>query len=216
MTDSTHAHQMDAIYKIQRHFYDVTRKYFLLGRDRLIARLQPPPGGTVLEIACGTGRNLVAAARAYPEARCYGLDISEEMLASARAAVARAGLEDRVTLALGDAADFDLEALFGVHAVDRAYISYAISMIPDWQAAIHQGIAALTPGGRLHLVDFGQQERLPRLFRAGLYAWLDRFHVAARKELPELIDRLYREGHAVEFERLYGGYAWAAEVGKKR
>lgn len=214
MTDLNHAHEMDTIYKVQRHFYDVTRKYFLLGRDRLIVRLQPPPGGTVLEIACGTGRNLVAAARAYPEAQFYGLDISEEMLVSARAAVTRAGLEDRITLALGDATAFDLNALFGIAAVDRAYISYAISMIPDWKAAIGQGVAALSPGGRLHIVDFGQQERLPKLFRAGLYAWLGRFHVTARQELPELIDRYYRKGHAVEFERLYGGYAWAAEVEK--
>ena len=215
MSDHDHARQMDAIYKVQRHFYDATRKYFLLGRDRLIARLQPPPGGTVLEIACGTGRNLVAAAKAYPEARFYGLDISEEMLVSACGAVERAGLEDRITLAAGDATAFDLETLFGIKAVDRAYISYAISMIPDWQDAVRQGIAALAPGGRLHIVDFGQQERLPRLFRAGLYAWLDRFHVAARRELPELIDRFYREGHEVSFDRLFGGYAWAAEVEKR-
>ena len=213
MTD--HASQMDAIYRVQRHFYDITRKYYLLGRDRLIDRLQPPPGGTVLEIACGTGRNLVAAARAYPEARFFGLDISAEMLVSARAAVERAGLQDRVTLAKADATDFDLAALFGLESVDRAYISYAISMIPDWQTAIGQGVDALAPGGRLHIVDFGQQERLPKLFRKGLYAWLARFHVAARAELPELIDRYYREGHDVAFQRLYGGYAWAAEVEKR-
>ncbi|HWU72526.1 MAG TPA: SAM-dependent methyltransferase, partial [Sphingomonas sp.] len=27
---------MDAIYRSQRHFYDLTRKYYLLGRDALI------------------------------------------------------------------------------------------------------------------------------------------------------------------------------------
>jgi S-adenosylmethionine-diacylgycerolhomoserine-N-methlytransferase len=215
MTNQAHAAQMDAIYKVQRHFYDVTRRYYLLGRDRLISRLQPPPGGTVLEIACGTGRNLIAAAKAYPDARLYGLDISEEMLVSARASVQRAGLQDRITLAKGDATDFDPQALFGIESVDRAYISYAISMIPDWQAAIRQGVAALTPGGTLHIVDFGQQERLPRLFRKGLYAWLARFHVAARAELPELVDRYYHMGHDVSFNRLYGGYAWAAEIGAR-
>ena len=39
---------MDAIYRTQRHFYDLTRKYYLLGRDRLIRELAPPKGGTVL------------------------------------------------------------------------------------------------------------------------------------------------------------------------
>ena len=80
---------MDAIYRTQRHFYDLTRKYYLLGRDRLIRDLAPPPGGTVLEIGCGTGRNLISAARAWPEARLFGIDISEAMLATARAKVAR-------------------------------------------------------------------------------------------------------------------------------
>ena len=34
---------MDRIYRHQRHVYDVTRKYYLLGRDRLIDR--PAPAG---------------------------------------------------------------------------------------------------------------------------------------------------------------------------
>ena len=47
--DSSHAGHMDAIYRTQRHFYDLTRKYYLLGRDRLIRRLDPPKGGSVIE-----------------------------------------------------------------------------------------------------------------------------------------------------------------------
>ena len=59
---------MDAIYRYQRYIYDATRKYYLLGRDRMLDELAPPPGGSVLEIGCGTGRNLICAARRYP--RC--------------------------------------------------------------------------------------------------------------------------------------------------
>jgi hypothetical protein len=40
-------------------------------------------------------------------------------------------------------------------------ISYALSMIPDWERAIDAALAALNPGGQLHIVDFGQQEGLP-------------------------------------------------------
>ena len=41
----------------------------------------------------------------------------------------------------------------------------------------------LAPGGSLHIVDFGQQERLPRWFRALLRGWLAKFHVAPRVDL---------------------------------
>ena len=34
--ESNHAQLMDRIYRFQRFFYDATRKYYLLGRDRLI------------------------------------------------------------------------------------------------------------------------------------------------------------------------------------
>ena len=50
----SHAALMDATYRRQRLVYDATRKYYLLGRDHLIERLDPPEGGAVLEIACGT------------------------------------------------------------------------------------------------------------------------------------------------------------------
>ena len=76
---------MDGVYRYQRHFYDLTRKYYLLGRDRMIAGLDVPPDGTVLELGCGTGRNIVLAARRYPDARFFGLDISAEMLETAQA-----------------------------------------------------------------------------------------------------------------------------------
>src|SRR3546814_2454311 len=85
-----------AIYRRQRHIYDLSRKFYLLGRDGLIADLAPPPGGAVLEIGCGTGRNLIAVGKAWPEARLYGVDISAAMLETARKAVTKAGMADRV------------------------------------------------------------------------------------------------------------------------
>ena len=41
------ARHMDRIYRYQRYIYDLTRKYYLLGRDRLIAGLNVPEGGSV-------------------------------------------------------------------------------------------------------------------------------------------------------------------------
>lgn len=212
-TSGDHAGHMDAIYRSQRHFYDLTRKYYLLGRDRLIAELAPPPGGTVIEIGCGTGRNLIAAARKFPEARFFGIDISREMLSTARANIARAGLSERITLAQGDATAFDTQALFGVARFDRVFQSYTLSMIPDWQGALREGASKLAAGGRLDLVDFGQQERLPTAFRQLLFAWLAQFDVAPRATLgATLAEIAATQGLSARLTPLYRGYAWAGRL----
>lgn len=204
----THSGLMDAIYRNQRHIYDLTRKYYLLGRDRLIDDLDVPPGGTVLEVACGTGRNLVEAARRYPDARLHGFDISTEMLKSAQATVSRKGFGDRVALARGDATDFDPQALFGVARFDRVFISYSVSMIPVWKEALAHAATVLEPGGELHVVDFGEQARLPGWFRNALHAWLARFHVTPRGDLETVMkDVAGRHGGQLAFTALYRDYA---------
>lgn len=214
---ASHAELMDGVYRWQRHIYDLTRKYYLLGRDRLIDGLDVPAGGTVLELGCGTGRNIVLATRRYPDARFFGLDISAEMLETAGAAIAREGLVDRVTLAQGDATAFDARALFGHSGFDRVFVSYSLSMIPGWEKTVSAALAALSPSGSLHVVDFGQQEGLPRWFRTLLRGWLRKFHVAPRSTLREVLEsESRRTGASFRFRTLYRGYAWLGVVGLPR
>ncbi|MER9974756.1 class I SAM-dependent methyltransferase [Mesorhizobium sp. M0085] len=210
---ASHAELMDGVYRWQRHIYDLTRKYYLLGRDRLIAGLDVPAGGTVLELGCGTGRNIILAARRYPGARLFGLDISAEMLETATAALAREGLSGRVTLARGDATDFDAKALFGVESFDRVFVSYSLSMIPGWEKTVSAALAALSPGGSLHVVDFGQQEALPSWFRKLLRGWLKKFHVEPREVLRDVLEsESARVGASLRFRTLYRGYSWLAVI----
>src|ERR1700733_9184677 len=175
--------RMNRMYRRQRHIYDGTRRYYLLGRDQLIAGLRPGAGASVLEIGCGTGRNLVLASRLYPDARFFGVDVSTEMLTSAIAAISRAGQTSRVRVAHGDGAAFDPHGLFGIAKFDHVMISYSLSMIPDWRGVLQAAAARLKPGGRLHIVDFGRQERLPGIARALLLRWLAMFDVTPRDDL---------------------------------
>jgi len=203
-----HAELMDGVYRHQRHFYDLTRKYYLLGRDRLIDRLDAPSGGLVLELGCGTGRNLIQAARAFSEARFHGLDISAEMLETAAVAIGKRDLSSRVSLARGDASAFDPEKLFGLAGFDRIFISYSLSMIPEWRRTIAAALEALNEGGSLHVVDFGRQERLPGWFKSALRAWLAKFHVSPRDSLREVLEaESRRAGKSLRFDSLYRGYA---------
>ncbi|MBP1857457.1 class I SAM-dependent methyltransferase [Rhizobium herbae] len=203
----SHADRMDRMYRTQRHFYDLTRKYYLFGRDTLIRELDVPAGASLLEVGCGTGRNLALIGRRFPQARLFGLDISAEMLVSAEAKLSRPGQTSTV-LRVADATDFQ-PSEFGETGFDRIVISYALSMIPEWEKAIEAAIAALNPGGSLHIADFGQQERLPGLFRRGLQAWLKRFHVTPRKALvAALKGKAAKSGDIVDFQPIGRGYAW--------
>jgi S-adenosylmethionine-diacylgycerolhomoserine-N-methlytransferase len=205
-----HAGLMDRMYRYQRHIYDFTRKYYLFGRDRTIRELKVPFEGSLLEVGCGTGRNLLLAHRRYPSARLYGLDISQEMLISARNAFR--GLPQVPDFRVADATSFTPET-FGVHGFDRIMISYALSMIPDWTAAVDAAVDALAPGGELHIVDFGQQEHLPGWFRRLLRSWLTRFHVSPRADLKAVLASRARACHArLTFEEIGGGYAWRAVI----
>ena len=206
-----HSDLMDRIYRRQRHIYDATRKFYLLGRDRLILQLDMQPGLSLLEIGCGTGRNLVLASRLYPGITLNGLDISTEMLATARKALTAEGNFD-ARLKRGDAAHFDA-ATFNAAGFDRIMISYALSMIPEWQRTIAMALAALNPGGSLHIADFGQQAGLPGWFKSALIGWLTRFHVAPRADLLAVIEReIAGRPYRLEFKAHARDYAWLVVV----
>jgi len=198
----THAALMDEVYRGQRHIYDLTRKYYLFGRDTLIAGLDARPGMRVLEVACGTGRNLAKVAKAWPGVRLFGLDISSEMLKSARAA-----LGEDARLGEGDACAFDPASLLGEPAFERIVLSYSLSMIPDWQGALQHAAGQLAPGGALHVVDFGDLAGLPGPLQRGLRAWLAKFHVTPRADLPAVAARIAATcGLALESRRGPLGY----------
>lgn len=189
MAAADHARQMDSVYRHQRYIYDFTRKYYLFGRDRLIRDLNLAPGARVVEIGCGTGRNLVKMARRYPEARFYGLDASAEMLKTAEKAVARAGLSHRIRLAQGLAEDLS-PAMFGLEtAFTDAVFSYSLSMIPDWKQSLSKACAAVSLG-RIHIVDFGDLEGLGAVVSRLLRLWLRIFHVTPRVEILQRLESL--------------------------
>ncbi|MEO0912874.1 MAG: class I SAM-dependent methyltransferase [Pseudomonadota bacterium] len=205
--EGSHGALMDAVYKNQRHIYDATRKFYLLGRDRLIRDLAPPPGGLVLEVACGTGRNLIKVARRYPECRLAGFDISTEMLETAEKNIAKAGLSDRITVAEGDATNYQCFSLFGADA-DRIILSYCLSMIPDWEAALRASVYQGAGRHSVHVVDFGLGAGLPGFFNRGLKGWLAKFHVAPRPTLEDALrEAADKPGRSLDFAHLYRGYA---------
>jgi len=201
--------RMDRMYRHQRHIYDLSRRFYLLGRDRLVRELEPGPGAAVCEIGCGTGRNLVALARRYPDAKIFGIDASNEMLKTANATIARAGLAGRIRLERCLADELDPHGTFGLpRPFDAVLFSYTLSMIPDWGRAIERAVEVLRPAGVLAVVDFSEQRRLPGWFRGMLRRWLALFDVTPRTGLPAYLGALAEREHgSLAVEPLYRDYA---------
>jgi S-adenosylmethionine-diacylgycerolhomoserine-N-methlytransferase len=207
---------MDRIYRSQRHIYDLTRRYFLLGRDTLIERMEVKEGDRVLEIGCGTARNLIHLARKFPSVELFGIDASSEMLKSASSNVTRAGFRQQVKLEYCLAEEFSPVTVFGsAEPFDAVFFSYSLSMIPEWRSALDRGLLSLKTGCSLWVVDFWDQRSLPKWFSGLLERWLSLFHVHHRPELLKYFRELERSGViTLSIEPLYRRYAYLARLTK--
>lgn len=206
MTDAFES--MDRMYRLQRYFYDATRKYYLLGRDRLLDEMDIKPGEHVLEAGCGTARNLIILAKRHPKAHFYGLDASSAMLETAQAKVDAAGVKN-ITLKTALADDFRFDSTFERSVpFDKIFFSYSISMIPPWRESIQNALQNLAPEGSLYIVDFYDQAGLPRAFRKALTGWLELFHVRYPAELVPSLQTLENTGaFKLTVTPLYRGYS---------
>jgi len=212
MTTETNIKQsMDNMYRWTRHVYDLSRKYFLLGRDRLIENLNPADGENIIEVGCGTARNLIKMARTYPKANFYGLDASDEMLKTARKSLQNHAA-NTLMLAQGYAQTFNLQDMFGLKkAPDKLVFSYALSIIPPWQESIDHALNVLDKGGEIHIVDFHSMEGQPAWFRALIFWWLELFHVYHKPEILDYLKELEaNKKGTLSVEHLYRGYTYLA------
>jgi len=143
----SHADRLERFYGPQSEQYDRFRERMLHGRGALIERLAPDAGAHVVELGAGTGRNLGFFGARLPELASLTLvDLCRPLLAVAQTRVAG---HRNVHLVEADATSFRPGRL-----VDCVYLSYSLTMIPDWRAAIDNAVSMLKPGGKLGVVDF--------------------------------------------------------------
>lgn len=207
------AKAMDNMYRYQRYIYDFTRKYYLLGRDRLIKKMPLKAGDKVLEIGCGTARNLILLAKKHPEVQFYGLDASQEMLDTAQAKIDAKGLTNQIILKQCLAEQLDYQKTFGLDKpFDAVFFSYALSMIPPWSEAVDTALVNVKPDGFIHIVDFSDQRDLPKWFQWVLQNWLSLFGVHYPPGLLPYFEDMAKQGKgSLEVESLGGYYAFLAD-----
>lgn len=180
---ASHEMFLDRYYKWTSSTYDLTRKYFLFGRDRLLNRILSEPFDNLVEVGVGTGRNLAKLHRRNPSAAYFGVDASHEMLKVAKRNLPFAMLEH------GFAETVNYRSLVGERP-ERVLFSYALSMFQDPNRAIDNALAQLGPNGRVVLVDFSDAQGMPRILREPFHKFLQYFHVNPILE-SQLPKRLY-------------------------
>lgn len=189
-------------YRLHARIYDLSRWLFLFGRARLTrAVLESCPDARVLEVGCGTGRNLAQLCRASQNCHCWGVDTSPDMLQ--RAEQRLKPYNNRVSLtraSYGSQITHHPEGPF-----DVVMFSYTLSMMnPGWDQALMAARADLTPGGILGVVDFHHSP-----FQ-GFQKWMRVNHVAMEGHLLEFMTRQF-DIHQLSIHKAYGGiwrYLW--------
>lgn len=118
-------------------------------RRRATRRCAADAPAAVLDLATGTGDWALELARALPEARITGIDLSAEMLAAARDKAARGGFGDRIRFTEGDA-----EALPAADAsVDLLTVAFGVRNFSRTQQCLREMHRVLRPGGRVAVLE---------------------------------------------------------------
>ncbi|MEX0941563.1 MAG: methyltransferase domain-containing protein [Pseudomonadales bacterium] len=121
------------------------RFYIDVSIEETLKRLEVPKDARVLDVGCGTGELLVALKTLVPDVHAFGIDLSDEMLA-----MARAKLSDGVELALGAAEQLP----FGNAHFDAVVSSNVFHYIRQPKAALREMQRVLKPGGQLIITDW--------------------------------------------------------------
>ena len=151
---------VERYYRFHSVLYDATRWTFLFGRSEILRRVAAIGSpASILEVGCGTGRNLIELGRLFPQARITAVDLSAAMLQLARRKTATLG--DRIEL-LHRRYDASVNAR---PSFDLVLFSYSLSMFnPGFEKAIESAWRDLMPGGLVAVVDF-HDTQLPLMSR---------------------------------------------------
>lgn len=128
-------------------------------RGALLAQVAPRDGDVILDVGCGTGSFAILLKQAAPGARVVGLDPDPHILRLAAAKAEAAGVE----IEWRQGFSRDAEGHRG--GFDKAVSSLVFHQVPmaEKSAGIAAMLAAVRPGGEVHIADYARQRGLMRL-----------------------------------------------------
>jgi arsenite methyltransferase len=125
-------------------------------------------GETVLDLGSGGGIDvLLSAKRVGPTGKAYGLDMTDEMLALARANQAKAGATN-VEFLKGEIENIPLPD----QAIDVIISNCVINLSADKGRVLQEAFRVLRPGGRFAVSDVVCRGDIPSAVRRSMELWV--------------------------------------------
>ena len=165
MVESTHpaVEQITKYYSWRASNYDAGTAFEVEHHAEALRLANIQEGQSVLDVACGTGRGTVGLAQAVgSRGRVDALDLSEAMLAQARAKIEKLGLNDRVHFKQGNAQELP----YPDQTFDLVYNGYMFDLIPlnGFMPILKEMARVLKPGGKLVLVNMSKPDHRKTFF----------------------------------------------------
>jgi ubiquinone/menaquinone biosynthesis C-methylase UbiE len=178
-------------------------------RRNTVRALALSPGDTVIDLACGTGLNFPLLQKAVgASGKIIGVDISPEMLEQARRRVEKKGWRNV------ELAEADLEAYAFPPGTAGMLSTFSMYLVPDSEAVIRRGAAALRPGGRLAILDAKLPDQ-PPAWTAVFPKWREQpFGIDPKFLVQRPMDFIRRHLNEILYREYYFGYLYFS-VGRK-
>jgi 2-polyprenyl-3-methyl-5-hydroxy-6-metoxy-1,4-benzoquinol methylase len=167
--DAAEAARLDGLGEANRPLFRHRMAGWLASMPDIHALLVASPPARVLDVACGAGWSSLAISAAYPGVRVDAIDLDEAVIALARRHGAEAGMSDRVSFRVADAADPGLEGPYDLVTCIEALHDMVdpVGSLAAWRQLLAPDGACLVVDVRADSVFAAPAARLERL----AYGW---------------------------------------------